>query len=82
MPFPAWETTASTTSGWAWPRIMGPQESTWSMYLLPSASMRYGPCASAMNRGVPPTLPNARTGEFTPDGMHSLARPNSWAFFT
>jgi hypothetical protein len=30
-----------------------------------------------MNRGVPPTEPNARTGEFTPPGMTARARANS-----
>ena len=30
-----------------------------------------------MNRGTPPTEPNARTGEFTPPGMTSRARANS-----
>jgi hypothetical protein len=30
-----------------------------------------------MNRGVPPTAPNARTGEFTPPGVTSRARANS-----
>jgi hypothetical protein len=30
-----------------------------------------------MNRGVPPTLPNARTGEFTPPGMTRWARAYS-----
>ena len=29
-----------------------------------------------MKRGTPPTLPNARTGEFTPPGMMALARSN------
>src|ERR1700747_852311 len=28
-----------------------------------------------MNTGSPPTAPNARTGEFTPPGMTSQARP-------
>ena len=31
--------TASTTAGWAWPRIIGPQEHTRSTYRLPSASV-------------------------------------------
>src|SRR5512135_1107873 len=30
-----------------------------------------------MNRGVPPTERNARTGEFTPPGMDFCARSNS-----
>src|SRR5512139_964176 len=47
------------------------------MYRLPSASQKYGPSARAMNRGVPPTERNARTGEFTPPGMDFCARSNS-----
>jgi hypothetical protein len=30
-----------------------------------------------MNRGVPPTEPNARTGELTPPGMTERARANN-----
>ena len=30
-----------------------------------------------MKRGVPPTEPNARTGEFTPPGIAALARANA-----
>src|SRR5580692_13208057 len=30
-----------------------------------------------MNRGTPPTAPNARTGEFTPPGVTLRARANS-----
>src|SRR4051794_29687545 len=32
-----------------------------------------------MNRGVPPTAPNARTGEFTPPGVTCSARANHCA---
>ncbi len=32
-----------------------------------------------MNRGVPPTARNARTGEFTPPGITCCARSNSSA---
>ena len=32
-----------------------------------------------MNRGVPPTELNARTGEFTPPGMTEHASANSFA---
>src|SRR3954468_17014164 len=32
-----------------------------------------------MNRGVPPTAPNARTGELTPPGVTACARANSRA---
>jgi hypothetical protein len=30
-----------------------------------------------MNTGTPPTVPNARTGEFTPPGMTAQARLNN-----
>ena len=52
-------------------RIISPQ--TRSTYSLPSTSVRYGPRAPAMNRGVPPTEPKARTGESTPPGMTAWA---------
>ncbi len=32
-----------------------------------------------MKTGTPPTVPNARTGEFTPPGMTALARLNNSA---
>ncbi|GAA0517061.1 hypothetical protein GCM10008937_25710 [Deinococcus depolymerans] len=44
---------------------------------MPSASVRYAPCALAMKRGVPPTLRKARTGLFTPPGVTARARANS-----
>src|SRR5471030_1106618 len=50
------------------------------MYCLPSASQKYGPCARSMNRGVPPTERNARTGEFTPPGMVFWARSKRASF--
>src|SRR5919197_5152920 len=65
------------TSGWECPRIMGPQEHTRSTYSRPSASVRYGPLPDTMNRGVPPTARNARTGELTPPGVTTEARSNS-----
>ena len=34
------------------------------------------PSAERITSGVPPTLPNARTGEFTPPGVTFLARSN------
>ncbi len=34
------------------------------------------PAAERITSGVPPTLPNARTGEFTPPGVTFLARSN------
>ena len=37
---------------------------------------RYGPVPLTMNRGVPPTARNARTGEFTPPGITRWARSN------
>jgi hypothetical protein len=36
-----------------------------------------GPLPEAMNRGVPPTDPKARTGELTPPGITSRARSKS-----
>ena len=68
--------TAASTDGCACPRIIGPQEHTRSTYSRPSASVRYGPDPRTMNRGVPPTAPNARTGEFTPPGVTWSAREN------
>lgn len=65
---------ASTTAGWAWPRIIGPHEQTRSTYSRPSASVRYGPVPDTMNLGVPPTARKARTGEFTPPGVTRDAR--------
>src|SRR5580765_6677012 len=78
-PVPAAVRTASTTAGWACPRIIGPHEQTRSTYRLPSTSVSHGPAAEAMNRGVPPTALNARTGEFTPPGIAARARANSSA---
>ncbi len=75
-PCAAAETTASSTDGCAWPRIIGPQEQTRSTYSRPSASVRYGPRPDTMNRGVPPTARKARTGEFTPPGVTADARSN------
>ncbi len=34
------------------------------------------PAAERITSGVPPTLPNARTGEFTPPGVTFFARSN------
>ena len=78
-PLAATRWTASTTAGWACPRIIGPQEHTRSTYSLPSASVRRYPLAEVMNRGVPPTELNARTGEFTPPGMSAHASAKSAA---
>ena len=77
VPLVAAVCSASTTAGWAWPRIIGPQEQTRSTYSRPSASVRYGPRPLTMKRGVPPTARNARTGLFTPPGMTAPARSNS-----
>src|SRR5215211_6533961 len=43
------------------------------MYALPSMSVTVQPPACLMNRGVPPTALNARTGELTPPGMSTRA---------
>ena len=64
------------TAGWAWPRIIGPQEPTRSTYSRPSASVSQAPARGAMNRGVPPTARKARTGELTPPGVTAAARSN------
>src|ERR1700728_4707531 len=69
--------TAPTTDGCACPRIIGPQEHTRSTYSRPSTSVRQGPDPRTMNRGTPPTAPNARTGEFTPPGVTWRARANN-----
>src|ERR1022692_3545950 len=69
--------TAAVISGWACPRIIGPHEQTRSTYIRPSTSVRYGPRPELMNTGVPPTAPNARTGELTPPGMTAQARPKN-----
>src|SRR5216684_1019973 len=51
------------------------------MYSLPSTSNRWEPSPRAMNGGVPPTLRNARTGEFTPPGIGFCARVKSASDF-
>src|SRR5215469_10840539 len=71
--------TADTTDGCAWPRIIGPHEHTRSTYDRPSTSCKYAPEPRSMNRGTPPTGPNARTGELTPPGVTSWARVNKSA---
>ena len=40
VPRAAAAVTASMTSGWAWPRSIGPQEQMRSTYSLPSTSVR------------------------------------------
>src|SRR5207237_3921014 len=47
------------------------------MYSRASSSRTRAPRPSRKNTGVPPTAPNARTGEFTPPGMSSRDRSNS-----
>jgi len=47
------------------------------MKVFPSTSRTVEPFALSMNRGVPPTDPNARTGELTPPGIIVFARVNS-----
>ena len=68
--------TAAWTSGCAWPSSIGPHEQIRSTYSLPSTSVSHAPCADRMNRGVPPTALNARTGELTPPGVTPRARSN------
>jgi hypothetical protein len=41
----------------------------------------FAPFALAMNNGLSPTPPNARTGEFTPPGRYLLASENASADF-
>jgi len=60
--------TASSTSGWAWPRISGPQLMQRSTKVRPSSSSNRAPQARLKNLGVPPTERNARTGLDTPPG--------------
>jgi hypothetical protein len=47
------------------------------MKVFPSTSRTAEPFALSMKRGVPPTDPNARTGELTPPGIIVFARANS-----
>ena len=68
---------AATISSRAWPNRCAPHDCTRSMYSLPSTSVNRAPDADATNTGVPPTPPNARTGEFTPPGITVCARSNS-----
>src|SRR3954462_15674179 len=46
------------------------------MYSFPSTSQIRRPSPRATEKGSPPTLRNARTGEFTPPGMRLVARAN------
>ena len=68
------EATASTTPGWACPRISGPHEHTQSMYSLPSTSNSFEPSPRATKMGSRPMARMARTGELTPPGISSHAR--------
>ena len=43
------------------------------MNSFPSASQMCDPFPLAINKGVPPTERNARTGELTPPGKYSFA---------
>src|SRR3989338_5950309 len=43
------------------------------MYSFPSTSQSLAPWALAIKTGVPPTAPNARTGELTPPGNNPKA---------
>src|ERR1700760_2850687 len=44
------------------------------MYSRPSSSVTRAPRPLRMKTGVPPTAPNARTGEFTPPGIRRVER--------
>src|SRR5262245_65790361 len=46
------------------------------MYSLPSTSNTCDPFARLTKKGCPPTARKARTGEFTPPGMHCSASAN------
>ncbi len=60
--------TAARMSGWAWPRISGPQDMQRSRKRWPSSSSNQAPLAFLKNLGVPPTARKARTGLETPPG--------------
>ena len=60
--------TAARMSGWAWPRISGPQDMQRSRKRCPSSSSNQAPLAFLKNLGVPPTARKARTGLETPPG--------------
>src|SRR5439155_8584297 len=77
VPLAAAAVAAATISGWAWPNSSVPHEPTRSTYRLPSTSITYAPSPRSRNRGVPPTAPNARTGELTPPGITVPARTKS-----
>src|ERR671918_1004405 len=77
VPRPAASLAASTISGRAWPKSSEPHDCTRSTYCRPSASWRTAPSPRTTNGGVPPTAPNARTGELTPPGITRRARSNS-----
>ena len=77
VPLRAAAVTASTTSGWAWPRISGPQEETQSTYSWSSTSQISGPAPPAMKIGSRPIERIARTGELTPPGRTFSARSYS-----
>src|ERR1035441_5011104 len=51
------------------------------MYSFPSTSKRCDASPRAMKMGFPPTLRNARMGEFTPPGIFSTARRNNSSDF-
>jgi hypothetical protein len=76
VPREAVSTAASTISFRPCPNSDAPQDWQRSTYRSPSASSRYAPSPRTANRGVPPTAPNARTGEFTPPGIARTARSN------
>ena len=73
--------TASNTSGWLCPKIIGPQEPIKSMYSFPSSSHILAPDARAIMRGVEPMEPKARTGELTPPGIKCTASSKIFSDF-
>ena len=57
--------------------MRGPQLPIKSIYLFPSTSVIQAPFPLWIKRGVPPTLLNAQTGEFTPPGIVTPAFLNN-----
>ena len=63
------------------PKINGPQDEIQSMYSLLSMSIILLPIPFLKNIGLPSTLLNALTGEFTPPGIFSFATLNAFLLF-
>ncbi len=68
---------ARTISSRACPNSNAPHDCTRSTRRTPSASITKAPSPRSANHGVPPTAPNARTGESTPPGIRVRARANN-----